>query len=106
MAMVRDLFSGHRLVTMLSRLALVNGLAPVIAPVLGSQLLLIMPWRGIFWVIAAYSAVMLTCLVIWIVETRPKGARIAAGHSSVGQRFKSVLSDRIYVGVVIVSAMM
>ncbi|QDZ16975.1 multidrug effflux MFS transporter [Humibacter ginsenosidimutans] len=105
MAMVRDLFGGTRLVTMLSRLALVNGLAPVIAPVLGSQLLLIMPWRGIFWVIAAYSAVMLVCLVLWINETRPKEARIASGHSSVGQRFKSVLSDRVYVGIVIVSAM-
>ncbi|MGA0568195.1 multidrug effflux MFS transporter [Rathayibacter sp. KR2-224] len=105
MAMVRDLFSGHRLVTMLSRLALVNGLAPVIAPVLGSQLLLIMPWRGIFWVIAAYSASMLVCLVLWIVETLPKDARHAAGHTGVGQRFKSVLSDRIFVGVVIVSAM-
>ncbi|WP_240978391.1 multidrug effflux MFS transporter [Planctomonas sp. JC2975] len=105
MAMVRDLFSGHRLVTMLSRLALVNGLAPVIAPVLGSQLLLIMPWRGIFWVIAAYSAVMLVCLTLWIVETRPKEARLASGHSSVGQRFKSVLSDRVFVGIVIVSAM-
>jgi DHA1 family bicyclomycin/chloramphenicol resistance-like MFS transporter len=105
MAMVRDLFSGHRLVTMLSRLALVNGLAPVIAPVLGSQLLLVMSWRGIFWVIAAYSAVMLICLSLWIVETRPKEARQAAGHSSVGQRFKAVLSDRVYVGVVIVSAM-
>ena len=105
MAMVRDLFSGHRLVTMLSRLALVNGLAPVIAPVLGSQLLLIMPWRGIFWVIASYSAFMLVCLLIWIVETLPKEKRHAMGHSSVGQRFRAVLSDRVYVGVVIVSAM-
>ncbi|WP_022901887.1 multidrug effflux MFS transporter [Humibacter albus] len=105
MAMVRDLFSGHRLVTMLSRLALVNGLAPVIAPVLGSQLLLIMPWRGIFWVIASYSAVMLVCLVLWIRETRPLEARLALGHSSVLQRFRSVLSDRVYVGIVIVSAM-
>ena len=105
MAMVRDLFSGHRLVTMLSRLALVNGLAPVIAPVLGSQLLLIMPWRGIFWVIASYSTIMLVCLVLWIRETRPKEMRHATAQSSVAQRFKVVLSDRIYVGVVIVSAM-
>ena len=39
MAMVRDLFGGKPLVRMLSRLALVNGLAPVLAPVIGSQLL-------------------------------------------------------------------
>jgi DHA1 family bicyclomycin/chloramphenicol resistance-like MFS transporter len=105
MAMVRDLFAGNRLVTMLSRLALVNGLAPVIAPVLGSQLLLIMPWRGIFWVIASYSTLMLMCLVLWIRETRPQQARAQTATESVLARFKAVLSDRVYVGVVIVSAM-
>ena len=46
MAMVRDLFGGKPLVRMLSRLALVNGLAPVLAPVIGSQMLAIMDWRG------------------------------------------------------------
>ncbi|HEY1106385.1 MAG TPA: MFS transporter, partial [Agromyces sp.] len=50
MAMVRDLFGGKPLVKMLSRLALVNGLAPVLAPVIGSQLLQVMDWRGVFWV--------------------------------------------------------
>ena len=48
MAMVRDLFGGKPLVRMLSRLALVNGLAPVLAPVIGSQLLGVMDWRGVF----------------------------------------------------------
>jgi DHA1 family bicyclomycin/chloramphenicol resistance-like MFS transporter len=110
MAVVRDLFSGSRLVTMLSRLALVNGLAPVIAPVLGSQLLLIMPWRGIFWVIAVYSATMLVCLLLWTRETRqaPDPASTMAirlQRAGVFGRFKAVLSDRVYVGVIIVSAM-
>ena len=52
MAMVRDLFGGKPLVRMLSRLALVNGLAPVLAPVIGSQLLGVMDWRGVFVVLA------------------------------------------------------
>ena len=52
MAIVRDLFGGRRLVVMLSRLALVSGVAPVVAPLIGSQLLLVMPWRGIFVVLA------------------------------------------------------
>ena len=32
MAMVRDLFSGYAMVRMFSRMALVNGLAPILAP--------------------------------------------------------------------------
>src|SRR5690606_39592116 len=55
MATVRDLFGGYPLVKMLSRLALVSGLAPVIAPVLGSQLLLVVDWRGLFVFLAAFG---------------------------------------------------
>lgn len=104
MAMVRDLFGGRPLVRMLSRLALVNGLAPVLAPVLGSWLLLVMPWRGIFVVLAVYGAFVVICVAIWIVETLPKARRHDAGHSTVGQRYKNVLSDRVFVGIAIVGA--
>jgi DHA1 family bicyclomycin/chloramphenicol resistance-like MFS transporter len=89
MAMVRDLFGGRPLVRMLSRLALVNGLAPVLAPVLGSWLLLVMPWRGIFVVLACYGVFVITCVSLWIAETLPKARRRDAGHSTVGQRYRS-----------------
>ncbi|MFF2050036.1 multidrug effflux MFS transporter [Leifsonia sp. NPDC058194] len=104
MAMVRDLFGGRPLVRMLSRLALVNGLAPVLAPVIGSWLLLVMPWRGIFVVLAVYGAFVIVCVSLWIVETLPKARRHDAGHSTVGQRYKAVLSDRVFVGIAIVGA--
>jgi DHA1 family bicyclomycin/chloramphenicol resistance-like MFS transporter len=55
MAMVRDLFSGYAMVKMFSRMSLVNGLAPILAPVIGSQLLLVMPWPGIFVFLACYG---------------------------------------------------
>lgn len=105
MAMVRDLFGGRPLVKMLSRLALISGLAPVLAPVLGSQLLLAMDWRGIFWVLAAYGAVVLTSVAVWIVETLPRGSRGLSGHSTLGERYRAVLGDRVFVGVAIVGAM-
>ncbi len=37
MAMVRDLFHGYSMVRMFSRMSLVNGLAPILAPVIGSN---------------------------------------------------------------------
>jgi len=55
MALVRDLFGGLPLVRMLSRLSLVSGLAPVVAPVIGSQLLRFVDWRGIFVFLTAYG---------------------------------------------------
>jgi len=105
LAMVRDLFGGKPLVRMLSRLALVSGLAPVLAPVIGSQLLLVMSWRGIFWVLAAYGAVVIVAVALWIVETLPESARHTVGHNSLAQRYRAVLGDRTFVGVAIIGAM-
>ncbi|KFF59300.1 major facilitator transporter [Cryobacterium sp. MLB-32] len=105
LAMVRDLFGGKPLVKMLSRLALVSGLAPVLAPVIGSQLLLVMPWRGIFWVLAAYGAVVILAVAFFIVETLPKTERHVRGHNTLSQRYRAVLGDRTFVGVAIIGAM-
>lgn len=105
MAIVRDLFGGKRLVVMLSRLALVSGAAPVIAPLVGSALLAVMPWRGIFIVLAIYGAVMLACAIFLIPETLPKARRGGKGGATMAQRYKSVFSDRIFIGVLIIGGM-
>jgi MFS transporter, DHA1 family, multidrug resistance protein len=105
MAMVRDLFGGKPLVKMLSRLALVSGLAPVLAPVIGSQLLLVMNWRGVFWVLAAYGTVVILAVAVMVVETLPVSRRRFAGHSTLGQRYRAVLTDRVFVGVAVIGAM-
>ncbi|MFS0714290.1 multidrug effflux MFS transporter [Microbacterium sp. 2P01SA-2] len=105
MAIVRDLFGGRRLVVMLSRLALVSGVAPVAAPLVGSGLLTVMPWRGIFVVLAAYGGVMLIASLFLVPETLPKARRRDNGSATVWQRYRSVLSDRIFIGVLIIGGM-
>lgn len=105
MAMVRDLFGGKPLVRMLSRLALVNGLAPVLAPVIGSQLLQVMDWRGVFWVLAGYGVVVVLAVAFLIVETLPESRRHIAGHSSVGQRYRALFRDRVYLGAALIGGM-
>lgn len=105
MAIVRDLFGGKRLVVMLSRLALVSGVAPVVAPLIGSALLTIMPWRGIFGVLAAYGLVMMISAVAFIPETLPKERRNERGSTTVWQRYRSVLTDRVFLGVLVIGGM-
>ena len=51
-AVVRDLYSGRAAATMLSRLFLVIGAAPVLAPTLGGEVLRFTSWRGVFLVLA------------------------------------------------------
>ncbi len=101
---MRDLFGGRRLVVMLSRLALVSGVAPVLAPLLGSVLLLVMPWRGVFVVLAVYGTVMLVSASIFLPETLPRARRSERG-ATVWQRYRSVFSDRVFIGVLIIGGM-
>lgn len=104
-AIVRDLFGGRRLVVMLSRLALVSGVAPVLAPLVGSALLLVVSWRGIFVVLAIYGAVMLVSAIAFLPETLPKARRHERGATTVWQRYRSVFSDRVFIGVLIIGGM-
>ena len=105
MAMVRDLFGGLPLVRMLSRLALVNGMAPILAPVIGSQLLVFTSWRGVFVFLVAYGAFVIVAAMFLIVETLPPARRAEAGHSTLGQRYRALFSDRVFVGVALIGAM-
>ncbi|WP_026549806.1 multidrug effflux MFS transporter [Arthrobacter sp. Br18] len=104
MAMVRDLFSGLALVRNLSYMALVNGMAPIFAPVIGSQLLLVTPWPGIFWFLAGYGVLVIIAVSTFIIETLPAERRKSSGSTAL-QRYRAVLSDRIFIGVVLVGGM-
>nr|WP_235037988.1 multidrug effflux MFS transporter [Microbacterium sp. 18062] len=104
-AIVRDLFGGRRLVVMLSRLALVSGVAPVLAPLVGSWLLGVMPWRGLFVVLAVYGVVMLIAAAVFIPETLPPARRRERGATTVWQRYRSVLGDRVFLGVLVIGGM-
>ena len=105
MATVRDLFGGYPLVRMLSRLSLVNGLAPILAPVIGSQLLLVMPWRGLFVVLAAYGVIIVIAASLLIVETLPPARRVDPGHATIGDRYRVLFADRVFIGVAIIGGM-
>lgn len=104
-ATVRDLFGGYPLVRMLSRLSLISGLAPVIAPLAGSALLLVMPWRGIFLILAGYALVIVVLAYIMIVETHPLEKRRSEGGSSARQRFTILMTDRTFVGIALYGGM-
>ncbi|WP_442853488.1 multidrug effflux MFS transporter [Arthrobacter sp. SPG23] len=104
MAMVRDLFTGYAMVRMFSRMALVNGLAPILAPVIGSQLLLVMPWPGIFYFLAGYGSLVIIAAILLVRETLPRELRGRSGLTA-GQRYKLLFSDRIFVGLLLLGGM-
>src|SRR5580704_4445807 len=62
-AVVRDLADGHAAAIMMSRLMLVMGAAPILAPSIGGLVLLFAHWRFIFVILAVYGAT--ACALVW-----------------------------------------
>lgn len=100
-AMVRDLYSGSRMATFISRLFLIVGVAPILAPTLGAQFLHFWPWRSIFWGLAAFGLVLVLLSFFRVRETLPMERRTAAGPRPAFASYGVLLRDRRYVGLVL-----
>ncbi|OON41272.1 MFS transporter [Izhakiella australiensis] len=74
-AIARDMYNGHELTKFFALLMLVNGLAPVFAPVLGGVLLSFLNWRGLFIALAIIAAVQFVVARINLHETLPPERR-------------------------------
>ena len=97
-AVVRDLYSGVAAARFFSTLMLVSGLAPILAPVLGGQLLHLTSWRGVFLVLAVFGAALLAASLLGLPETLPPERRRAGGLTSTVRAFGTLLADRAFVG--------
>ena len=75
LAVVRDLFDGRAAAVMLSRLFLVMGAAPVLAPTIGGEILRVTSWRGVFVLLAVYGVALLVVGSVALRETLPPERR-------------------------------
>jgi DHA1 family bicyclomycin/chloramphenicol resistance-like MFS transporter len=103
MAVVRDLFSGVKAAQLLSRLMLVVGVAPVLAPSLGSALLRFTSWRGIFVVLAAAAVALFVLALVALPETLPRVRRSRVSLAGSMRAYRGLFGDRLFVVMVLVS---
>ncbi|MDR1834163.1 MAG: multidrug effflux MFS transporter [Propionibacteriaceae bacterium] len=74
-AMVPDVFEGAQAQRVMAQIAMIFGLAPAIAPILGGYLLGWDGWRGIFWFLVIFAAVLLLLVLFGSPETLPPESR-------------------------------
>lgn len=98
-SVVRDLFDAHESARMYSFLTLVMGVAPILAPVIGAQLLVFASWRAIFWVLAAFGLLCTLMVATSLPETLPPERRTAAGLGVALRNYGLLLSDRSFLGL-------
>src|SRR5580698_1612296 len=75
-AVVRDVAEGHNAARLMSRLILVLGAAPILAPSLGGLVLQFANWRGIFWITTGYGALGLVLAGAFLPDTLPAVRRV------------------------------
>jgi DHA1 family bicyclomycin/chloramphenicol resistance-like MFS transporter len=97
-AIVRDMHSGAAAARFFSLLMLVNGLAPILAPVIGGQILEVTTWRGVFVVLAAIGTLLLAATAAGLRETLPPEARHPGGVGDTVRTFGQLLADRAFLG--------
>lgn len=97
-AAVRDLYSGSELTKFFSLLMIVNGLGPILAPVIGGQLLRVTTWQGIFLVLFAAGIIFCLTILLRLPETLPKERRSKSGLKGTLLTFRVLLGNRKFMG--------
>lgn len=105
MATIRDLFSGVAMARAMSRLMLVIGLAPIVAPSLGGFILEVTSWRGIFVVLAGAAVLLVGVAFLGLRETLPPEQRRSARIGATARTYRSLLADRTFVALVLMGGL-
>lgn len=104
-AMVRDMYgSGRDSARIFSLLIMISGAAPVVAPLVGAQLLRVTSWRGVFVVLAVVGLVILFG-TLTLPESLPEAGRQAGGLRATGRAFAVLGRDRGFVALTLASGL-
>jgi DHA1 family bicyclomycin/chloramphenicol resistance-like MFS transporter len=97
-AVIRDLYRGALGARMLSRIVLVYGVAPVVAPAVGGQVLRVTSWRGVFAVLVIGAAAIFVSTARTLPETLPPERRRPGSVAATGRNFARLLRHRVFLG--------
>jgi DHA1 family bicyclomycin/chloramphenicol resistance-like MFS transporter len=104
MAIVRDCATGAAAAKLFSRLILVMGIAPIVAPLAGGWLLTHFGWRALFFLLAAAGTLALAGVHFLLKETRNPAHVVPLSVPSVLRSYGQLLTDRSFVGYALVGA--
>jgi DHA1 family bicyclomycin/chloramphenicol resistance-like MFS transporter len=97
-AVVRDLYDGVAMARFFSTLMLIGGVAPIVAPLIGGQILRVTDWRGVFVVLTAVGALLAGFVWAKLPETLPPAERHGGGVGEALRSMRALLADRSFTG--------
>lgn len=104
-AVVRDMYDGVEMARFFSTLMLISGVAPVIAPLIGGQVLRFTDWRGIFAVLTVVGVLLTLVVWKWLHETLPPEERHTGGVGDALRTMRGLLGDRTFTGYMVAGSL-
>jgi DHA1 family bicyclomycin/chloramphenicol resistance-like MFS transporter len=96
-AIIRDRFESNEIARAFSSLILVMGVAPIIAPTLGGEIIAALNWRYIFWFLAGYSFLLLVLIQMGLPESNAGSTSVSLRLKPVSLNYWSVLKKRQFL---------
>jgi DHA1 family bicyclomycin/chloramphenicol resistance-like MFS transporter len=93
-AVIRDHYETQDAARAMSLLLLIMGLAPILAPLIGGQLLLITGWRGIFGMMMAAGLALMTAMLFMMKESLPPDRVIHLNWRAIAHNYRDLLRHR------------
>ncbi|AWW39863.1 MFS transporter [Streptomyces sp. AS58] len=97
-AVVRDLYDGVAMARFFSTLMLVSGAAPIVAPLIGGQILRVTDWRGVFVVLAVVGVLLTAVVGARLPETLEPADRHQGGVGEALHAMRRLLADLPFTG--------
>jgi DHA1 family bicyclomycin/chloramphenicol resistance-like MFS transporter len=104
-AVVRDLYDGLAMARFFSTLMLVSGLAPILAPVIGGQLLRFTDWRGVFLTLVGMGVVITVLVWRFLPETLAPDKRHTGGLPETLRVMRGLFADRAFTGYLVAGSL-
>lgn len=92
-AVIRDRFEGADATRLMSRVTLIFGIAPAIAPIIGGAILGIASWRWIYGALVLFGVALWAMTLLALPETHPRGRRTRFALRPLLQTYAAVVGD-------------
>lgn len=105
-AIVRDAYSGHELTRFFALLMLVSNMAPLLAPLAGSGVIMFTSWVGVFVALGVLGLFLTIMTSVKLDETLPVEKRVPSNFMQTLRNFQSLLKDRQFLGCALAQGIM
>ena len=104
-AIIRDRYTGTEATRLMTTVMLVISISPMLAPLVGSALIIPFGWPSIFYAVALATVISLLLTAYALPETLPADARVPFRFSAMGNAFRTLFRDAHFLGLTLIGGM-